>query len=394
MGGVKIGPLSGLSTRVGAGGLASLLLAALALASAPPAGAVTGGTQIPITDAPWQVEMATIGENGFQYCGGTIISDRLVLTTAHCVAGTLHTTLYAGDSKYNAGEPAQQEDQVKGTPRSYHDLAVLELETPLHFGAGAVEPIALVPSGAHWPAGTAVQVTGYGQHQVKAESQPNESLYSLSTKLLPSGTCGGEADALLCTETSGGTTCFGDSGSGLTLPGTSATLIGIVDRVEPSSGETCTAGSKDDYVNLAAPAVQQFIGIIPASEGAPKAPSAGQNGAATRSSVRLGATKLSVSGGSAIVKLDCSGSARCKGKLTLTVVESVKAKGKTRKKTVTLGSADFSVAGGGRAKVKIKLSTFGRAQVRTTHGHLKAVLGILGYGTEPTHKRNQDVTIL
>jgi hypothetical protein len=228
------------------------------------------------------------------------------------------------------------------------------------------------------------------------ESTPNEALYSLSTELLSSAQCGGEPGAVLCTSTSGGTTCWGDSGSALTLPGTSATLIGIVDRPETTSGETCKAGLRDSYVNLASPAVQQFIGIIPASEGAPKAPSSGQGATPVtdRSSVRLGASRLSVSGGAAIVKLDCSGAARCRGKLTLTIVETVKVKGKKRRKTVTLGTASFSVAGGATGKIKIKLSAYARAQVRATHGHLKAVLETLGYETEPKHKRNQDVTIL
>jgi broad specificity phosphatase PhoE len=62
--------------------------------------------------------------------------------------------------------------------------------------------------------------------------------------------------------------------------------------------------------------------------------------------------------------------------------------------TVVIGTASFSIAGGGQARVKIKLSAFGRAQVKATHGHLQAVLETVGYETEPTHKRSQDVTIL
>ena len=408
MGAARVGWFSGLSTRARVGGLVSLLFAALSITSVAPAGAVTGGTQIPITDAPWQVEIVSLGASGFPYCGGAIVSDRLVLTAAHCVTNVLYTSLVAGVSEYNTKGPTEQPDHVKsvridpkyspptGSQPSADDIAVLELETPLNFGGGAVEPIALAPSGSDFAAGTAVHLTGFGQREAGTESSLNETLYSLTTKLVSSSECGVEAGPFLCTTTSDGTTCTGDSGSGLTLPGAPATLIGLVDRAEPSSGETCAAGSKDAFVNLADPGIRQFIGTIPSGEGAPQAPSSGQEGAAkmTRSSVRLAATKLNVSGADAIVKLDCSGSAACKGKLTLTVVKTLKVKGKKRKETVTIGTESFSVAGGATAKIKIKLSSYARSQIRSTHGHLKASVELVGHETEPTHERTEAVTIL
>ena len=81
---------------------------------------------------------------------------------------------------------------------------MLELETSLSFGGGAVEPIELAPTGSQLPTGTDARVTGFGQHEAKPESPPNETLYSLSTKLVSSSECGGEAGAFLCASTSGG----------------------------------------------------------------------------------------------------------------------------------------------------------------------------------------------
>ena len=70
--------------------------------------------QVPITAAPWQVEMVTLYAGGVRYCGGTILSESLVLTAAHCVEGSLYTNLVAGDAEYNVKGPTEQADHVTG----------------------------------------------------------------------------------------------------------------------------------------------------------------------------------------------------------------------------------------------------------------------------------------
>ena len=94
--------------------------------------------------------------------------------------------------------------------------------------------------------------------------------------------------------------------------------------------------------------------------------------------VSLVATSVSVQrNGMALVKLECLGVANCHGKVTLMAKDAVKAKGKQRGRTVTIGTVDFSIAGDETKTVKVKLDIAGRALLGTHNGRLSASLAIL-----------------
>ena len=48
---------------------------------------IVGGYNITIQDAPYQVYLLLQMGNDDYQCGGSIISERYVLTAAHCLAG-------------------------------------------------------------------------------------------------------------------------------------------------------------------------------------------------------------------------------------------------------------------------------------------------------------------
>jgi hypothetical protein len=98
----------------------------------------------------------------------------------------------------------------------------------------------------------------------------------------------------------------------------------------------------------------------------------------------------------ALVKLNCLGIESCHGKLTLTA--KGKASTKTAKKardarTVTIGTATFSIAGDETKTEKIKLDSAGRALLSADHGRCSASLAILELA-QPREHANKAVHLV
>jgi hypothetical protein len=260
--------------------------------------AIVGGRQILIDEAPWQVAVVvrlTPTEPGI-LCGGSILDTLRILTAAHCVFNGQpgeETRTPVGDFEVEAGTSelygagAQVREVAKLRVHPYFepalgvtggdDVAVLELAEPLNLeplqAGSAVAAIPLVARGASPPEGAQVNLTGFGSES-ESKAEPDGRLYSLGMGLGFSRACGGAADALfLCASVNGGTVCHGDSGSGLTIGGSTPTLVGVTDfLVVASETEWCPAGTIDGFVDLAAPEIQDFL---EGSETPPRAPRGG-----------------------------------------------------------------------------------------------------------------------
>jgi len=137
-----------------------------------------------------------------------------------------------------------------------------------------------------------VDLTGFGaENPLLAGS--NGMLYSIGMTLRFSRECGGAAGALfLCASTPSGSLCFGDSGSGLTIPGSPATLTGVADTVELTSGKPCLQGALGGFANVAAPEIRDFI------EGGEEPPRAPQGGGVVIRGVPTAGKSLSCEHGS------------------------------------------------------------------------------------------------
>jgi hypothetical protein len=92
------------------------------------------------------------------------------------------------------------------------------------------------------------------------------------------------------------------------------------------------------------------------------------------------------------VKLTCTGTGTCQGKLTL--IGKRKTTKRTKAKTTIIGAAGFSIPAGATATVKLTLNTRGRALLKTGHGRLGATLTISKSSPAPAQTHRQEVRLV
>jgi secreted trypsin-like serine protease len=220
------------------------LVAALALWFAAPAGAapeykIVGGSVTPITSIPWQVAIVDgTSTPNRQFCGGSLLRPRVVLTAAHCVDPSVSSLFSLGDDYIVAGatrwtDPAQgvripivavREDPKFGGTIPTNDAAVLTLASPVPSTSGA--PIRLAGANERnlWKPGVPATVSGWG---FVTESGPSSlDLRSAQVPIVSDDRCGStyegifDVHTMLCAgyPAGGVDSCFGDSGGPLTVP--------------------------------------------------------------------------------------------------------------------------------------------------------------------------------
>ncbi|XP_033959295.1 suppressor of tumorigenicity 14 protein homolog [Pseudochaenichthys georgianus] len=192
---------------------------------------IVGGQNAAVGEWPWQVSLhfQTYGH----VCGASIISEKWILSAAHCFSTTSPENHVASNwQTYNGMQDQYKQDGVQRRPVKKiithpdynqmtfdYDIALLELSEPLEF-TNTIQPICL-PAPSHiFPAGTSCWVTGWGA--MREGGSKAQLLQKASVKIINDTVCnvvteGQLTSRMLCSGfLSGGVdACQGDSGGPL-----------------------------------------------------------------------------------------------------------------------------------------------------------------------------------
>ncbi|XP_036401489.1 transmembrane protease serine 3 [Megalops cyprinoides] len=212
---------------------------------------IVGGNLSRPGQFPWQVSLHYHREH---LCGGSIVSQRWVLTAAHCVYGFEDPSLWAvlvglieqpvNGAQYLAVEKIFYHSRYRSKGLDY-DIALMKLAEPLTFD-GLVEPICLPNFEEKYEDGKMCWISGWGATSDGGE--PSVSLYSARVPLISTKTCsqpgvyqGFISPWMICAGyLEGGTdSCQGDSGGPLACEDSVWKLVGAT-----SWGQGCAERNK------------------------------------------------------------------------------------------------------------------------------------------------------
>ena len=227
---------------------------------------IVDGAKTTIAQWPWQTalmlrgkKVAKLGGLRRQFCAGSLVAPRVVITAGHCVIDRSfrrnHTfSVVSGRTTLSTDEGVESRVAATWVPSdpdgtvlygdsagNTWDVAVLQLAQP-----ATGTPIKLAGPGeaAAWDAGSPVFATGWGD--IATSGRPSDQLRVAQLAIDADSTCsaqssyGSEFDPtlMLCASAPGRDTCQGDSGGPLVAPvgGGSYRLVG-----DTSFGRECAA---------------------------------------------------------------------------------------------------------------------------------------------------------
>jgi len=191
---------------------------------------IVNGEESGAGDWPWMVTLET--SSGGYYCGGSIISNRFVLTAAHCVGykGEKVFVVIGDHDKTDDGETVTKRIKGRAVPhKNYNpgtmdnDVAVVRLNEAIDFSLynGNVGPVCLAQKNSGDYDSDPVTVTGWGT--LSSGGPQATVLMEVNLKTITNKKCGEDfmyekediMDSMICTIAPDKDACQGDSGGPL-----------------------------------------------------------------------------------------------------------------------------------------------------------------------------------
>jgi chymotrypsin len=205
---------------------------------------IVGGTIVAPNSIPFQAGLLINWSGGTALCGGSALSNRVVLTAAHCITpGVTSTQVILGAHQITANEPTQQRRTVQPSGFRIHgsynpsnlnnDIATLILPTTVT-ATPQVQWVALPALGnTETFAGLTATASGWGRTS-DGSTATSSHLRSVQNTIITNAVCqqtygSGLLASMLCMATTGGRgTCRGDSGGPLTIARNGRLQVGVV----------------------------------------------------------------------------------------------------------------------------------------------------------------------
>jgi len=188
---------------------------------------IVNGEDAQVGEFPWQASLQT--STGFHFCGGSLVSDRWVVTAAHCVDTKSPRSLFVVLGQHD------KQSKRFGSPKRYSvekiimhadwlpykrhsstptDIAVVKLASPVEMNTN-VKTIDLPEHNEHFY-GQNCMISGWGSLYYINSQTPNV-LQKLPVKVQSQRECiaRGKGSYHTCVFKSGSSACSGDSGGPL-----------------------------------------------------------------------------------------------------------------------------------------------------------------------------------
>merc|ERR1712179_6267 len=209
-------------------------------------GRIVGGVETEANEYPWQVGIA-VPKSDQPFCGGSIVSDRTIVTAAHCTEplGAFFMEVIVGDHDITVDDGEERVKVCGKLKRPDYDrvsrdndIAILTLCKPLTFNA-TVGPVCLPQMSG--PAYDSVLATVSGWGALASGGNWSDTLMEVNVTTMDNTDCqafyaGKNAvitDNMICASATGKDACQGDSGGPLitmesALSASFYSLIGVV----------------------------------------------------------------------------------------------------------------------------------------------------------------------